>query len=390
MKFTLLCLATVFAFAFAEAAPPTGPIRVLFLGHESTHHNSNEFYPMLAKALGREAIYFDYATSVEAALGDADFLNRFDALLLYANHGKITPKQWQNLKDFVEVEGRGFVPVHSASWCFANQPEFDQLVGARFKSHKGAIFSSRTIAPDHRAIKNVPAFEAWDETYFHEKHNEKDRVVLQVRDPLPGDPHSQPEPWTWVRTQGKGRVFYTASGHDERVWGKEAFHQLLKSGILWSVGDKRRAGYEIFLRNRTPLEHEKTDFIPNYEKRPKPLPKQKPLSPADSLKYTQATMGWELQLFAAEPDIINPICLAWDERGRLWVAETTDYPNEVRPEGGNDKIKILEDTDGDGRCDSVKIFADGLNIPTSLTFSNGGIVVAQAPHFLFPERQRWR
>ena len=67
------------------------------------------------------------------------------------------------------------------------------------------------------------------------------------------------------------------------------------------------------------------------------------------------------------------------------MIETVDYPNEVREEDGvgDDKIKILEDTDGDGKADKMTIFADHLNIPTSFVFVNGGIVVAQAPHFLF-------
>lgn len=62
-----------------------------------------------------------------------------------------------------------------------------------------------------------------------------------------------------------------------------------------------------------------------------------------------------------------------------------DYPNEVREnkEGGQDKIVILEDTDHDGKADKSTVFADKLNIPTSFTFSDGGIVVAQAPYFLF-------
>ena len=64
---------------------------------------------------------FDYVTSVEEALGDATFLGKFDALLLYANHGTITPIQWKNLRDYVEGGG-GFVPVHCASWCFGNEP----------------------------------------------------------------------------------------------------------------------------------------------------------------------------------------------------------------------------------------------------------------------------
>ena len=102
------------------------------------------------------------------------------------------------------------------------------------------------------------------------------------------------------------------------------------------------------------------------------------------MKYTQAPVGFRLELFAAEPQIVNPIYMQWDERGRLWVAESVDYPNEIK-EGrkGNDSIKILEDTDGDGKCDKVKIFADGLNIPTSFTFARGGIIVAHAPEFIF-------
>ena len=74
----------------------------------------------------------------------------------------------------------------------------------------------------------------------------------------------------------------------------------------------------------------------------------------------------------------------WDERGRLWVACTLDYPNELKPEGeGRDKIVICEDTNGDGKADKVTVFADQLSIPTSLTFWKGGIIVQQAPDTLY-------
>jgi len=75
----------------------------------------------------------------------------------------------------------------------------------------------------------------------------------------------------------------------------------------------------------------------------------------------------------------------WDEKGRLWVIETVDYPNTVRDDkgSGDDRIKICEDTNGDGRADTFTIFAEGLNIPTGFTFHDGGIVVTQAPYFLF-------
>ena len=360
-----------------------GPVRVLFLGHESEHHNSNLFYPMIQQALGREAIWFDYATSVGEALDDPSRLGRFDALLLYANHAEITPEQWENLSRYVE-DGGGFVPVHCASWCFADQPGFDQLVGGRFHSHRSGVFRVRTVAAGHPAIRGVPELEAWDETYVHHRHNPVDRIVLQVRDAQPGDPHTVPEPWTWVRTQGKGRVFYTASGHDERVWSRPEFHQMLRKGILWAVGEERLAGYRAFLEERAPLRHQRRSDIPNYERRPEPLPYQLPLPAAESMKHTRVPVGYRLELFAAEPQIVNPIAIAWDERGRLWVAESVDYPNEILPgRKGNDRIRILEDTDGDGRADRGTVFAEGLNIPTSLLPVGGGVIVAHAPDMIF-------
>ena len=74
-RFPLSLLFLTFLFGNASAKP----IRVLFLGHESKHHNSNEYFPILSKALGRDAIYFDYVTSVGQALDDAKCLDKFDA-----------------------------------------------------------------------------------------------------------------------------------------------------------------------------------------------------------------------------------------------------------------------------------------------------------------------
>lgn len=66
------------------------------------------------------------------------------------------------------------------------------------------------------------------------------------------------------------------------------------------------------------------------------------------------------------------------------MIETVDYPNEIKDDDvGDDRIKILEDTDGDGKADKTTIFAEKLTLPTSFTFYNGGIIVSQAPYFLF-------
>lgn len=111
---------------------------------------------------------------------------------------------------------------------------------------------------------------------------------------------------------------------------------------------------------------------------------QKPLEPTESLKHLVTPVELRPQLFAAEPLIRRPICMAWDERGRLWVAESVDYPNDRQPPGqGNDRIVICEDTDGDGVADKITVFADHLSIPTGFTFYKDGLIVVQAPETLF-------
>jgi putative membrane-bound dehydrogenase-like protein len=111
---------------------------------------------------------------------------------------------------------------------------------------------------------------------------------------------------------------------------------------------------------------------------------QKPLDPAESVKHMVVPVGIEVKLFASEPEIYRPICMNWDEKGRLWIAESIDYPNNKHADGqGRDRIVICTDSDGDGQADKFVVFADKLNIPTSFTFSKGGILVAQAPHLLY-------
>jgi putative membrane-bound dehydrogenase-like protein len=111
---------------------------------------------------------------------------------------------------------------------------------------------------------------------------------------------------------------------------------------------------------------------------------QKPLDPAESVKHMVVPVGFEVKLFAGDPQIYRPICMNWDERGRLWIVETVDYPNAKQRDGqGHDRIVICTDSDGDGQADTFTVFADKLNVPTSFTFARGGIIVLQAPHTLF-------
>jgi putative membrane-bound dehydrogenase-like protein len=367
----------------------TSPIKILFLG-DNGHHRPNERFRQLQPVLEKRGIELSYTDSAEAL--NAKTLARYDGVLIYANLTKITPAQEAALLDFV-TSGKGFIPLHCASYCFLNSEKYIELVGAQFKSHGTGTFRTTIAEPNHPVVKGFAGFESFDETYVHTKHNTKDRTVLEYRVDKKGT-----EPWTWVRTHGKGRVFYTAWGHDERTWGNAGFQDLVERGIRWAVNRpltglgsptqfKDRPDMTTIPKGLKPFEY--TDAkIPFYA--PKggakgPLTKmQMPLDVDEAMKHIVHPTDFVLKRFAADPQIKRPICMNWDEQGRLWIAESVDYPNNLQRAGdGNDRIVICEDTKGTGVADKFTVFADKLSIPTGFTFANGGIIVLQAPHTLF-------
>src|SRR5213083_1731260 len=79
---------------------------------------------------------------------------------------------------------------------------------------------------------------------------------------------------------------------------------------------------------------------------------QPPLAPAEAQKKFVVPPGFEVRLFAAEPDVVNPVAMSFDEKGRLWVVELYEYPNGAKPGAkGRDRVKVYWDTDGDGLAD---------------------------------------
>ncbi len=350
-------------------------VRVLFVGaptDNGPHHDPITRYRALKRGVGVDGIHLTYSEDPASAFS-TDGLAPFDVVLLYGNwdqHGVMPRAQLGALIAFVEGGG-GFVPVHCASACWGRSPAFVKLVGGRFVRHGGEEFTVENVAPDHPVLAGLPGFRAWDETYEHDEQG-TDRVILQRR---------ADEPWTWVRTQGKGRVFYTASGHDHRVWDVPEFQQLLRNGILWAAGDAARARLTALALPK--LEQEPVS-LPGYLHRREITLAQKPLPPAESQKLVQVPIGMRCELFASEPDIVNPIHVAWDHRGRAFVVETIDYPNNLQKRDlGHDRITICEDTDGDGKADRFTRFAEGLSIPTSIVFCNGGVVCTNGPDVLF-------
>ncbi len=268
VAFLSVCLSVL-----ASAAPSVGPIRVLYLDAAGAEQSAVGPLHSLMAELGRDAIWFDYATG---ATPDAATLERYDALAVKPN-----------------ADG-------------------SPALNTSIKLPNGA-----TVA-----------------------------VIVIKADTTPASCRSE-----------------------------------LEAALF----PDRKSAWRKFLAQREPEVREKNGNVANYERRPEPLTFQKPFSVKGSMERTQVPADMKLVLFASEPDITKPIAFAWDARGRLWVCETSDYPHGVKEDQqqGNDRIKICEDTDGDGKADKFTVFADHLNIPTSLVFANGGVIVAQAPNFVF-------
>ena len=393
MLLTVACLVTASIASAAEA-----PVKVLFLGDNGHHRPADRFaqlQPVLAPR-GIELVYTDKVSDL-----DPKVLAAYDVLAVYANIDTLPPEGESGILEFVR-NGRGLVPLHCASFCFRNSPAWIDLVGAQFQKHGAGEFRTVNVAADHPVMKGFGGFRSWDETYVHTKHNDRGRTVLEER--VEGDSR---EPWTWVRTEGKGRVFYTAWGHDQRTWSHPGFQNLVERGIRFAAGrDPSAAGAYVDHPAMTkppaglkPFEYQEAKVAfyspPGHDptKKNEPLSQmQKPLDPEESRKHAITPEGFRVELFASEPLLAGkPLALAFDADGGVYVAESVDYPNDLveptkedpaAPVEGRDRIVKLTDTDGDGKADKRDVFMENLSIPTSMLAHDGGIIVAMAPNIL--------
>jgi len=399
--FRLLSLLAILSLAprVCGAEPP--PLRILFLGDNGHHRPADrfaEFQPRMARR-GIELTYTERRSDL-----NRQTLAPYDGLIVFANHDSIEPDQAQALLEFVE-HGGGFIPLHCASYCFRNSPEYVALVGGQFQRHGGEVFGTEIALPEHPVMAGFGGFRSWDETYIHTLENE-DREILEYRRQGDQAPGREREPYTWVRSFGQGRVFYTAWGHDQRTWGNPGFINLVERGIRWACGgDPAVAGeYQerppFVMPAMTPLAGDLPPFqyddvgaeIPNYVAgeswgaQGKPLNMmQRPLAPDESLRHFVTPTDFSAELYASEEGMgAKPIAMAWDDRGRLWVCLTIDYPNEMRaPDQGNDRIMICEDTDADQVADRFTLFAERLSIPTAIVHYRGGVIVQDGTRTLF-------
>jgi hypothetical protein len=386
----------------AATASAADPIEIMFLGDDRAH-NPRARADQLIPVLEKRGIALTYTEDLSEL--NASTLQAYDGVLIYANHDAIEPEQEQALLDYVHGGG-GFIPIHCASYCFLNSDRYIELVGAQFKMHGVGTFRADVEDVDHPIVQDYSGFSSWDETYVHHRHNDENRTVLSYRAMGEQTEGNTREPWTWIRTHGSGRVFYTAWGHDHRTWGSPGFQNLIERGIRWAVGAdvsavppyNERPEFDIpamkpVAQDLPPFEYvdvgPKIPFYPasqawGTQADPKNM-MQLPLPAEEAINHYSVPEGFELDLYAADPDLEGkPIAMTWDHLGRLWVCETMDYPNELAAPGkGRDRIRVCEDTNDDGTADRFTVFAEGLSIPSAILYTHGGIVVQDATETVF-------
>ncbi len=105
-------------------------------------------------------------------------------------------------------------------------------------------------------------------------------------------------------------------------------------------------------------------------------------TPEEAARSMTVPAGFRVEVVASEPAIVNPVAMTFDEKGRIWITESLEYPR-LGAGPGRDRVKVLEDTDGDGKFEKVQVFAEGLNIPSGIAVGHGGVWVANSPDLLF-------
>ncbi len=211
-----------------------------------------------------------------------------------------------------------------------------------------------------------------------------------------------------IVTKDDGKVIHTARGvNDERMAQSVVdLRKFEKREIFIRIVDEETAGWG-HVNFDDFIFHAEEPKFPADQLAKKPGDKSDPNLKPDAIEYAGipaekaaqvATVpeGYELKVFAAEPDIVNPIAFCLDDRARVWVVEGMTYPQRAKTEpgapewlGGKDRILVFEDTDGDGHFDKRTVFMEGLNLVSGIEVGFGGVFVGAAPNLIFIPVENW-
>lgn len=245
----LVSLALPFSARSTANAQNTRPARLLYVTHSAGfRHAVLPLSQEVVREIGRTSGAYEATVTADVSLLSEAGLRDYAAVAFYTTGElPLTDDQKGALADFVRG-GKGFVGVHSATDTFYHWPEYGEMIGAYFDGHPWhAAVGIRVEDREHPATRHLPAqFEMADEIYQFRNWSRDGVHVLLSLDPATVDLSARGVKRTdrdfalaWTRQHGKGRVFYTALGHDDAVWRDDRFRRHLLGGITWAMGAAR-------------------------------------------------------------------------------------------------------------------------------------------------------
>ncbi|MFN0079332.1 MAG: PVC-type heme-binding CxxCH protein [Prosthecobacter sp.] len=410
MKRLLLCLAVISAFSFQLSAFSASPLRVFIRAGKKSHgpgaHDFPQFLkewvPMLNERGAKADGGMEFPTKEQ--------LDKTDVLILHAQEAgniNIGPDR-KNLMEFI-ARGGGVVTIHAGA-VSRDHEWFKSIIGGswNFEHTKWLEGPMHLYFTDKEnpITKDMSNFAMDDEIYYDMDLLPECKILAGAYTPKPAGLRNEKaakkaeestkggkqvsiydiQPQIWSYEKDAYRAFTCIPGHYHKNFSHPTMRALLLRGIAWA--GKRENADELCRPD------ELGDSLRYVE--------GGPTRPEKAAEKLEVHPEFDISLVAAEPLINKVMNVDWDEKGRLWVCETPEYPNGRRElnvekwkDSGSwtktydrdptDRISILTDTNGDGIMDKKHVFADKLELVTSFCFYKNGVIACAAPDIWFLE-----
>lgn len=393
----LLLIAFLACLQIVQAADP---LRVFIRSGEKTHGPGAHDYPSFL----RDWTKLLNDRGAKATGGDhfptAEELAATDVLILHAEEaGNIDGKDRENFEAYLK-RGGGVVAIHGGT--VSRDPDwYKTVIGGSWnfdhtkwrEGHMSLYFTDH----ENPITQGISNFDLDDEIYYAMDMLPEAKILAAAYTPKPKegqDEGGKPiniydiEPQIWTYETGNRRTFTCIPGHFYKNFSHLSIQTILLRGIAW-VGKMRNT--DAFLIDKTKLASALR------------YPVGGPTRPEEAAAKIEVHPDFNISLVASEPLINKAMNMDWDEKGRLWVVESPEYPNGLRKantavwkdmgsvEPGKynrdplDRISILTDTNGDGVMDTKHVFADKIELATSFVFYKNGVIVCSAPDIWFLE-----
>jgi len=247
-----------------DRSPSTKKI-FYFSQQNNSHHRPASFLSSVRQEFGERGIQF--TTSINRNDLNLDNLNQYDGSFFFGNHDAFSTAQTSALESYIQ-SGGGMVGMHVIAYVARSNASLARILGGAFRGHHSiAQFTARLIQapgelpenlathpnfpfegnetysvdPNHPVLQGLSPYSSFDEPYLHQNLN-PDITLLSFRE----DHGGWDEPYTWVRNEQNGRVFYHANGHDARTWSQPNFRELMIRGTSWASKTPQQYYTELF------------------------------------------------------------------------------------------------------------------------------------------------